>query len=233
MQEVLLSVLGLLALGASVHGSFVLVRWSALRHLRLHVRGRLVLTYDDGPDAAMQPQLLQVLEQHDAKAAFFVLGEKVQAAQELCTQLRQAGHAVYSHGFRHDHAWRSWPMAEIANMQRGLTVVQPFADGPALFRPPFGKSTLFGLLYLWFTRTGLFLWTLDSGDTDVSTEDDADKVVAEMLAAKGAVVLMHCFDREHPMQEKFVLEATHKLLQAARQHGLEVCLPSALQRCRA
>ena len=37
-------------------------------------KGRLALTYDDGPDPAYTPRLLDLLGSYDAKAAFFLIG---------------------------------------------------------------------------------------------------------------------------------------------------------------
>ncbi len=36
------------------------------------------LTIDDGPDAESTPKILDLLAKHDAKAAFFVIGKKVE-----------------------------------------------------------------------------------------------------------------------------------------------------------
>src|SRR6266849_2574451 len=59
------------------------------------------LTFDDGPHPEYTPRLLQILERHQARATFFMLGEKAHRYPELVQRVAQAGHAIGNHSWDH------------------------------------------------------------------------------------------------------------------------------------
>ena len=54
----------------------------------------LVLTFDDGPDPANTPRVLEVLRDRGASATFFVLMTRVRREPRLLAELMAAGHEV-------------------------------------------------------------------------------------------------------------------------------------------
>jgi GT2 family glycosyltransferase len=81
-------------------------------------RSRAVcLTFDDGPDQAGTPAILEVLHKHSAKATFFILGEKVQTYADLCRKLIAEGHEIGLHG------WTHHPMTQMSlrDIRKSLT----------------------------------------------------------------------------------------------------------------
>lgn len=65
---------------------------------RVKTRKELVaLSFDDGPHARFTPQVLEILEQHEARATFFLIGERVQRNPELVLRIRSAGHEIGNH----------------------------------------------------------------------------------------------------------------------------------------
>ncbi len=64
----------------------------------VHTREPLVaLTFDDGPDPATTPALLQVLSRHMATATFFLIGERAAAHPELVADIVSEGHELGNH----------------------------------------------------------------------------------------------------------------------------------------
>lgn len=61
------------------------------------------LTFDDGPDAAWTPRVLELLARYDAKATFFEIGAEAQRQPGVALAVRAAGHKVGSHTW--DHPW--------------------------------------------------------------------------------------------------------------------------------
>lgn len=55
------------------------------------------LTFDDGPDPAYTPQVLQTLGRRGAKATFFLIGERARRHPELVERIRREGHEVANH----------------------------------------------------------------------------------------------------------------------------------------
>ena len=57
----------------------------------------IALTIDDGPHPEVTPQILDVLRRYDAKATFFVLGERARGNEALLDDIRADGHELANH----------------------------------------------------------------------------------------------------------------------------------------
>ena len=69
----------------------------------------LALTFDDGPDPATTPAVLDALAASGARATFFVLVDAADAHPELIARLLEEGHQVEPHAVKHRHAWIARP----------------------------------------------------------------------------------------------------------------------------
>jgi peptidoglycan/xylan/chitin deacetylase (PgdA/CDA1 family) len=58
------------------------------------------LTFDDGPHPEVTPLLLDVLARHQARATFFLIGERVAGAQPLLARIAAEGHELANHLMR-------------------------------------------------------------------------------------------------------------------------------------
>ena len=59
------------------------------------------LTFDDGPSKSVTPQILNILEQYNIKATFFVLGCNVDKHPDIVKQTYEKGHYIANHGYSH------------------------------------------------------------------------------------------------------------------------------------
>lgn len=64
-------------------------------------RREIALTFDDGPNPAVTPQLLALLERHSVRASFFVVGRFARACPELVREIAAQGHALGNHTETH------------------------------------------------------------------------------------------------------------------------------------
>lgn len=115
------------------------------------VRGRVLLavptreprfaaTFDDGPDPATTPALLDVLRRHGARATFFLLGERAAAHPELVARVVAEGHEIGNHTWRDEPTWRLGLDVFRRNLRRTQGVLA--AHGPVRwFRPGSGWPT--------------------------------------------------------------------------------------------
>jgi peptidoglycan/xylan/chitin deacetylase (PgdA/CDA1 family) len=102
----------------------------------------VALTFDDGPDAAWTPQVLDALDAAEAKATFFVVGEQIEATAgaELLAEAVRRGHTIQMHCASHlPH--ESLQLEELrADRERIETVLAAYGvPAPSLWRPPYGS----------------------------------------------------------------------------------------------
>ena len=94
------------------------------------------------------------------------------------------------------------------------------------YRPPFGNLTTWSWLAARRHDASVYWWTCDGRDQSSRLPQPED-VVDAVTRDGGGVVLMHSHDSgEH--RERYVLELTERLLQAAAHHGWQVCTMSRL-----
>src|SRR4051794_38727678 len=61
----------------------------------------VALTFDDGPDPLSTPSVLRLLERHNARATFFMVGAAAYRHPDLVRQVAQAGHVIANHSWDH------------------------------------------------------------------------------------------------------------------------------------
>jgi peptidoglycan/xylan/chitin deacetylase (PgdA/CDA1 family) len=156
-------------------------------------RSEIALTFDDGPNPASTREVLATLSHFDARATFFVLGEKVRAAPDVLREIANAGHAIGIHGDTHDRLFSlrhpSRIMADIESARSAVAKIT--GQRPSLFRPPLGHispRTAVAVRRLGLTLVG---WSVRARDGLAGTT--AETVRRRVLAGlkPGAIVLLH------------------------------------------
>jgi peptidoglycan/xylan/chitin deacetylase (PgdA/CDA1 family) len=101
----------------------------------------VALTFDDGPDPAYTPEVLDILKHYDAKATFFVVGVNALAHPDLIAAQRSAGHSFGNHTFDHPDL-DVLPGREVASeLERGRrALLDAGVPTTRLFRPPKGYT---------------------------------------------------------------------------------------------
>lgn len=99
----------------------------------------LALTFDDGPNPAVTPQLLDLLDRYDARATFFVIGRHVRTCPELAAEIALRGHVLGNHTDTHPNLlWlsRRQILDELARCAD--SILKATGERPTIMRPPFG-----------------------------------------------------------------------------------------------
>jgi peptidoglycan/xylan/chitin deacetylase (PgdA/CDA1 family) len=80
---------------------------AVLRRLPESARG-IALTFDDGPNPAITPRLLDLLERYNARATFFVIGRFAAKCPDLVREIAARGHLLANHTHTHPNlVWHS------------------------------------------------------------------------------------------------------------------------------
>jgi cellulose synthase/poly-beta-1,6-N-acetylglucosamine synthase-like glycosyltransferase/peptidoglycan/xylan/chitin deacetylase (PgdA/CDA1 family) len=101
-------------------------------------RGRVALTFDDGPDPEFTPAILDLLGQYGVKATFFMIGSRVERDPELVRRLVAEGHETGNHSFSHPDFGRiANRNADLEIRATNLLLASVTGRSTLLFRPPF------------------------------------------------------------------------------------------------
>ncbi|MGA3079825.1 MAG: polysaccharide deacetylase family protein [Terracidiphilus sp.] len=101
--------------------------------------GELALTFDDGPNTAWTPQLLEILANHNVHATFFLVGAYAQAEPDLVRQIAAAGHLIGNHSWSHPNLALCAASRIEQELSRTSQALEQIAGAPVrFFRPPFG-----------------------------------------------------------------------------------------------
>jgi peptidoglycan/xylan/chitin deacetylase (PgdA/CDA1 family) len=186
--------------------------------LRKKAQGKLALTFDDGPCPRMTFRILDLLDEYDAKATFFILGRRLEGKEKILDEVVKRGHEVGGHGFGHIHYWKVMPWKTTADIHHCKQMLQPWTkEIPTTlpFRPPYGKLNIWSLWFLIRKKIPIVWWTVDSGDTWTPRPNPA-RVGNLLLQEGGGVVLLHDLDRKDPKDENWTLECLRQTLERIR-----------------
>lgn len=152
--------------------------------------GYVALTFDDGPNAATTPRLLDALHDSGARATFFTVGSNIEANPHLQRLTQRAGMWIANHTWTHPDLTtlpRRDVVTELARTQ--LITLKVNHRWPTLFRPPYGATN--ADIAATARRLGMteVLWTVDSRDwAGVSATEIRERARA---LAPGGIILMH------------------------------------------
>lgn len=149
---------------------------------------QVALTFDDGPNPATTPQILDLLKRYKVKATFFVLGQQVAGNEALLKRMAAEGHEVANHTFTHPNLTTLSPdqvKEEIGQTQAAIQKV--LGTAPVLMRPPYGAVNqsvvdAMGLPSIY--------WSVDSEDWS----NRNPQLITQIIQAQtqpGSIILMH------------------------------------------
>ena len=102
----------------------------------------LYLTFDCGYENGYTAQILDVLKDHQAPAAFFVVGHMIQSSPDLIRRMVQEGHIVGNHTFHHPDMSAISDQSKFQQELEELEQLYQETTGqtlPRFYRPPQGK----------------------------------------------------------------------------------------------
>jgi peptidoglycan/xylan/chitin deacetylase (PgdA/CDA1 family) len=104
---------------------------------------QVALTFDDGPDSTVTPQLLDLLRDRGVRGTFFVLTARAARHPDLVRRMVAEGHEIALHSDRHERLTEV-PVLELRRrLSAARDLLQRVSDQPVrFFRPPFGAQSL-------------------------------------------------------------------------------------------
>ena len=157
------------------------------------------LTFDDGPDPAFTPLVLDVLAERGVRATFFCVGDAARAHPDLVRRIAAEGHTVGHHTWSHRYFKQIKPNEATEEIDHGIAADEMALHGVAtttpstpFFRFPGFESTPATLDLLQSRGIAVFGADLWAGDWKPMTPRRQLRLLIERLRiARKGIILLH------------------------------------------
>jgi peptidoglycan/xylan/chitin deacetylase (PgdA/CDA1 family) len=124
----------------------------------------IALTFDDGP-SAITVEILDILEEHNVVATFYVLGSLVERHSDTILRAFDMGCEIANHTWSHRSSEGASADALRSQLRRTRNVVESVTGVPTTnFRPPFGRITRILQNVTAELDYPIILWSIDPSD---------------------------------------------------------------------
>jgi peptidoglycan/xylan/chitin deacetylase (PgdA/CDA1 family) len=171
--------------------------------------------------------VLTVLEEAGFTATFFLVGEQVERRPGMAREIRDAGHLVALHGYRHRLQLRLTARAIEDDLRRGVEVIADATGAaPVLHRPPYGIYSAAGLAAARSAGLAPLLWSRWGKDWRRLTTPARIAARATRGVRSGDVILLHDADfySSHGSHRR-TARALPSILSELNRRGLATVLP--------
>ncbi len=175
---------------AAPYGTIIVAPMAHHVRIKRDLTGKklVALTFDDGPSSTTTPRLLDILEQKDAPATFFMLGRMARDNSDLVRLAEKKGNQVGSHTMYHQNLVRISPGLVRDDIAESKSVFKDIlGHDPSVTRPPYGNIND---AVRDNVETPMILWSVDTLDWQ-SKDPSAILAVTKEQVHDGAIILMH------------------------------------------
>lgn len=152
---------------------------------------KIALTFDDGPHPEYTKQILDILDQYEIKATFFMVGENVDYYPEIAKEVIRRGNEVGNHTYTHCSKTLKNKKDLMNEMERCQNALYELCEyRPGIFRPPGGYCTKTVTSCAAEYDFGVILWNIDTRDW---AHTKSEKIVDNVLnyVSSGDILLFH------------------------------------------
>lgn len=183
----------------------------------------VLITIDDAPRGESTLKILDILDDHDVKALFFLNGYLIEDQREremLVKEIDQRGHLLGNHTWSHSNLTELDSTETHYEIHRLQELVEDIVGyQPHFFRPPYGEHNT----YLWAMIEEFNMqtmnWSAMSFDWNYEDDDEPDEIIELSLQQlhDGANYLFH--DR------KISASALDRFLTEINELGYDTAIP--------
>ncbi len=152
---------------------------------------KIALTFDDGPHP-ITPQILNLLDQYNAKATFFCIGKNIENHPDILKKIDDSGHIIGNHSYSHSHFFDFYRKDRVIDeLEKTNAIIEKIIGKKAnFFRPPYGVTNPSIARALKKTKHKVIGWNIRSLDGVVKNE----KILLNRIKKRvspGGIVLLH------------------------------------------
>lgn len=186
----------------------------------------VALTFDDGPQPNITPQLLNILEHHHARATFFVLGIQAEKYPAIVKETHAKGHEIGNHGYSHQISrYRNLHYAIDDIEKTSRIIAEITGHPPMLLRPPGGFLSDDLVNYTRQKHIKIITWSWEQDSKDWgnnSSRQIASHIIKNLRP--GQIIILH----DGGSRRNEVLEAVDLLLTEMTRQGYKAVTVSEL-----
>ncbi len=166
----------------------------------------IYLTFDDGPIPEITDWVLKTLDEFEAKATFFCVGDNIKNHPEEFQNILNKNHSIGNHTFNQLNGWRTNTKKYLDNVKKTeeiiemtYTILLPSEKDlgrdnqkkPKIFRPPYGKIRTSQKRALLKKGYQIIMWDVLSADfnQNISKEKCLKNVVKSV--ENGSIIVFH------------------------------------------
>lgn len=153
-------------------------------------RKMVALTFDDGP-AESTPKILDILAANNAKATFFIVGNRARTYPDILKRTADEGHEIGTHTWSHEKLTDLGRSGVSNQIDDSLAAISARTDTPVRWlRPPYGSYNSDVRSVCRHRDLGIALWDIDTEDWKTKDADETYRVIMNNVR-NGTVILCH------------------------------------------
>jgi peptidoglycan/xylan/chitin deacetylase (PgdA/CDA1 family) len=159
--------------------------------------GKIILTFDDGPNGEVSEALLDVLRKHKVPAAFSLIGESVRASPHIVQRIKEEGHDIINHTYCHNRPFFSASALDVEIMRTDRAIALALSDPDyrtTRFRPPYGLITPaihFSAEARTRQRAYLTFYIDDAGVGPRDAKQLLETIKRRLVCSNGGAIVLH------------------------------------------
>jgi len=182
----------------------------------------VALTFDDGPYSPYTEQLLDILQEYNTPATFFLVGKNVEKYPELVRRIARDGHQLGNHTYHHVDLLKSDSTTIAEEIDRTSKVIAAITGtAPHVVRPPHGFRDPVVMGIMAERHLKVVEWSVMSKDwTNPGVEVIVDRTVKKVK--NGSIILLHDGDGIASQASRIQsVEATRRIIQTLLAQGYQ------------
>jgi len=190
----------------------------------------VAITFDDGPHPTFTPQILDILAKFDAKATFFVAGNKVERWPEILKRTANEGHEIANHTYSHIYSTRITSKKLTNELKKTDAIIQKLTDQKtSLYRPVGGlyNNTIINTAVKNGKRVVLWSWNQDPHDWKNTPASDISAYIKKGLSP-GDIILLHDWHGSEYSTVSQTVKALEDVMDFLHQNGYKCVTVSEL-----
>lgn len=181
----------------------------------------IALTFDDGPSKYTKG-ILELLKKYDARATFFVIGNKVELYQDIIREMIALGNEIGNHSY--NHKWLTKvtddELVNQINMTQNI-IKETTGITPKLFRPTYGSINQHLRKQI---SLDIIMWDVDTSDWKTTNPQKISSYTLKNIK-ENDIILMHDTHKQ-------TYEALKIMLPKLKEQGYQFVTVSELNEIR-